>query len=296
VDKVLGRWFGRAAKTLIGQIFLSNLIFDVHHSRIPPDILRDVLRKLGTELHVAGAKATPLSAMNAVVDSAPHQFLCRGPKIRSTAAPEQLSRVVDFGSLERRNLSLRRVGGSPAVRGVKVDKLVEDLQRFGLKGKTRGEMRGYRPFAWVTTTESITDLRRSFGGSDLASEVRNQAGLRHLWKDNTEWLVEITYPPNTYAYATLAAPTFLEGSPSRVFRCTYSSDGWGRAVDLRTYNDSMVEAVHLPVPFTDEFELASIGRLTTILPTYDKEAFEVSLPDPWNSGSLMELDAYVGLS
>jgi hypothetical protein len=179
-----------------------------------------------------------------------------------------------------------------AIRGEITDEQVKELQEKGFaNGVAKGEVSGRHGFAWVTTTYAIEQLRASTPSDRLPSKVRNLAGLMHL--DDEEHLVEIKYPLYSPVVSNLAAPTFLEGCPSRIFRCCHSSTGWGRTVDLDTLNDGLPEAVHPPVPFTEEFHLLDIGRLDASCPPYDEAAFERTLPHPWLNDSIREVAEYV---
>jgi hypothetical protein len=81
-------------------------------------------------------------------------------------------------------------------------------------------------------------------------------GLHHLRED--QYLVEVVYPPGTPE--ALRAPPFLKGNDI-VFRSKHGRDSWGRAVDLRTLEDGLPEAVHLPIPFTEQYGVRDAGRL-----------------------------------
>ncbi len=82
------------------------------------------------------------------------------------------------------------------------------------------------------------------------------SGYTQLRED--QYLVEVVYPPGTPE--TLRAPTFLDGNDI-VFRSVRGRDSWGRTVDLRTLKTGLPEAVHPPVPFTEQFRVRDIGRL-----------------------------------
>jgi hypothetical protein len=153
-----------------------------------------------------------------------------------------------------RNIRLRRIGLKIPVQDVR--SAIDDLQKVGLRGISKKEMRGRLPFAWVTKTSAIDDLRKRCPAPELADTLRDKLGLHHLRED--QYLVEVVYPPGTPD--ELRAPTFLEGNDI-VFRSKRGSDSWGRAVDLKTLRDGLPEAVHVPIPFTQQYRVRDVGRL-----------------------------------
>lgn len=269
-----------------GRISLGNLRFDVRHTRISKDNLRLFLRALSTELKGAKSPVYAAKIAQSVADRAPNQFLCQGPPV----PPKRLSRVMNARSFVFRNLDRTKV--PLTVRSYVTDYQIRQLERRGIEGRTQGMTRGERLLTWVTTTEALTELRaEGLSSTDLAIKVRNQAGLARF--TDKEALIEIQYPNDGTITPLVSLPTFLEGNPSRIFRCAMGLDRWGRAVDLETLEDGLPEAVHPPIPFVGNFHLVNIGRLDGSCPKYSYTAFEAKLQLPWHDDGLTEVENYV---
>jgi hypothetical protein len=139
-------------------------------------------------------------------------------------------------------------------------RLLEVLESGIPEGAACSEIRGRRPFAWVTSTTELDAIRRQCAdGEDFASTVRDRLGLTHYSSDHL--LVEIEYPDQVTAALAVAPPTFLEGGAGVIFRARKIGARWGRAVDLRTHDDGLPEAVHPPIAFTSAFRIRRIGRI-----------------------------------
>lgn len=286
MDSFLLQWFVAMHRSAKGRISLGNLRFDVRYARIHKDNLRQFFMALADELKNAKAPIYAPKVAQSIVDRSADQFLCKGPAVPST----KLSRIMNARTFVQRNLDRTKV---PLItRSYVTDAQLRQLERLGIEGRTKGIIKGYRPLAWVTTTEAVDELRASgLSPTNLAVEVRNQAGLAHF--RDREALVEIQYPNDGTVTPPLSVPTFLEGSPSRVFRCAQKPDGWGRAVNLETLEDGLPEAVHPPIPFVGNFHFVNIGRLNGTVPNYSYAAFEGKLQVPWDNTGLTEVQNYV---
>ena len=228
-------------------IVLYNILYDCTNRRLRSDVLSAFLLAFR---RIAASQPAD-SVIRKIVEDDPDRLLCQGTDIPNA---EPCSRIMDGRDFLERNIRLRRLGLKIPARDV--GGTIKELQRGGLRGITKKDMRGRLPFAWVTKTSAIDEIRAKTPVSRLADELRDQLGLHHLRED--QYLVEVVYPPGTPV--ALRAPTFLEGNDI-VFRSKRGRDSWGRAVDLRTLEDGLPEAVHLPTPFTDQYGVRDVGRL-----------------------------------
>jgi hypothetical protein len=228
-------------------IVLYNIWYDCTNRRVK----REVLRAFRAAFRRAAASQPADAVIRSVVSSEPDQLLCQGTDIPS---PEPCSRIMVGQDFLGRNIRLGRLGLQYPVRDV--PGAIKDLQQAGLRGVSKKDMRGRLPFAWVTKTSAIDGVRKSCPAPELADALRDRLGLHHLRED--QYLVEVVYPPGTPE--SLHAPTFLEGNDI-VFRSKRGPDAWGRAVNLKTLRDGLPEAVHVPIPFTQQYRVRDVGRL-----------------------------------
>jgi hypothetical protein len=143
-----------------------------------------------------------------------------------------------------------------------------------------GEMRGRVPIAWITPTEDLVPIWHSPNPAP-ASTARIALGLRHIPDDPKVRLIEVHYPAG--APSTIAPPTFVDGCTNCAFRSHEMTDSWGRTVRLDTLTSGVREAVHSPIPFTDAFSLADLGRVLPPGPSPSPE--ELLAAHPFHAAS-----------
>jgi hypothetical protein len=227
-------------------VVLQNILYDCAKKRLNRETLKDFLSAFK-----ASVGAQPAESLIGAIVAANQALLLRGTDL---PRPAQCSRVMVGRDLLEQNIQLRKLGFKTPVRDV--GGAIRELQRGGLRGVTKKNMRGYLPLAWVTKTSAIDAMRHKVPALYLANELRDWLGLNHLQGD--QYLVEVVYPPGSPP--TLRAPTFLEGSDI-VFRSTRGPDSWGRTVNLKTRKPGLPEAIHEPIPFTDQYSVRDVGRL-----------------------------------
>lgn len=143
------------------------------------------------------------------------------------------------------------------------DEEIELIAVYGVGPGAHGELKSEVPFAWITQTEAVDELRRKHEISDnafsamFATVLRDALGLYHF--SRAEKLVEVIYPEHVTRDFVVAPPTFFEGS-DLVFRSGDGGRGWGRTVPLSGTHD-MPEAVHEPIPFSEHFKIRPVGSL-----------------------------------
>lgn len=213
----------------------------------------------------------------------PVSYLFRGPS--ADKACGSCSRIVVAHEFIKHNIKKRR--GATIISDYECRRTIARYEKRGVPARSvKGEMRGTRPFAWVTKTAAIDELRRK--GTDLATEVRDQLGMIHYYK--AERLVEIVYPSEVFAALQLTAPTFIEGSSGIVFRSAASDDGWGRAVNLKTLGDGLPEAVHPPEVFTGSFKVRSVGAIGGVNHNF---SWDDLVGEQWNDDDIQQFEADV---
>jgi hypothetical protein len=240
------------------RVVLANIVYDCRHGRIPGGVFRafrDQFTKIW-EARTPGETGTDIPRVESIVGEIvrldPDKFLCQGV---DQPEPANCSRVIDARDLVEINIDLKNAGwGIPD----DVERRVRQLEELGLKNLAKGELTGRLPVAWVTKTAEIESLREVVKPGQLADDLRDALGLRHLSDD--QYLAEIVYPPNIPA--TLRAPTFLDGDGALVYRSVRGKDLWGRTVNLKTMHEGLPEAVHQPVNFSAHYKVRRIGRLT----------------------------------
>jgi len=239
-----------------GRLMLSNLLHAYRSRRLSEPTLAALLQ--GVLNDWAGPSGRrPDAVVETFADRDPEHFLCQPPRAHSGSC----SRVVDDVSFVCHNLDVTEAEG--VIEDEVPTRLVEALERGLTREHIRvnSELRGRRPFAWVTRTQDLHDLReRVKSAAELASMVRDMLGLSHYTQDHL--LLEVEYPPEAIEELALTAPTFVEGGAGVIFRARTSADGWGRAVNLRTHDDGLPEAVHPPLKLTPAFRVRRLGRIS----------------------------------
>lgn len=249
-------WFAAMELRESGRLMLTNLLHAFRSQRLTEQTLAALLQGvLNDWANPSGRR--PDAVVERFADRDPEHFLCQPPQAHSGSC----SRVVDDVSFVCHNLDVTEA------EGVIEDEIPADLLDAVERGLTEEHIRvnsqlgGRRPFAWVTRTQALRELRdRVTSVGELASTVRDMLGLSHYMQDHL--LLEIEYPGDVVEALSLTAPTFIEGGSGVIFRARTSADGWGRAVDLRTHDDGLPEAVHPPVKLTPAFRVRRLGRIT----------------------------------
>jgi hypothetical protein len=257
------RWLQGMESSDTGLLSLNNLYYDMKEKRLPPGLITQLLDSIEDgidEQDFLVTKATDF--LEKVIESDPLAYVAMGrPTINFAGS---CSRVVPAHVAIRDNVDLRRAGWPAAEAYAVSDDDLRDLEsRFGdvARGSipadppdpTRPRRRSNER-AWVTQTAAIDALTLALGPDEtLATAVRDALGLAYL--QDSEKLVEIIYPPACMLPDKLAPPTFFDGSPYFVFRCSTRPDGWGETIDLSKQGRSLPEAVHGPTRVTSEFRL-----------------------------------------
>lgn len=282
----LSRWIEALERSAEGRAFLSNLLFDCSYLRLARTVIRRFLISAADTWSHAESAETPESIASCCTSRTPKFFYCRGLKVPSV--PRDCSRIMDSRIFLAYNVDQTKIPFS--ITGLEDEHVLRLIEAYGLTDAAQGTMSTKRPFAWVTRTSAIDELRHLPHRDSLADSVRNACGLRF---PRHRLVVEVVYPSITAALMRLTAPTALDAGPSLVFRSQSAPDGWGRAVNISTLGDGLPEAVHRTTEFTEDFKVRLLGRLLTSAPLYGTAAFLRAMPCPWGDERASELLDYV---
>lgn len=239
------------------RLTLANLIYDARKQRVHRTLLRGLLRYIEREWLKRSNKSTPDELIRDFANTDPEKHYCQGKP--DPVRPPKLgcSRVLDAMTLFEKNLTIP-TAGCIIDNDISSDE-IHRLEKRGLRNLTKSYMQTRVPFAWVTKSEHIDQLRqRVTEPTAFATSVRDQLALTSYAKGDLK-LVEVRYPSGVVSTMEMAPPTVIEGAGG-AFRSLKRKDGWGRTVHLQTRKRALPEAVHRAVPFTGEFKLRFVGR------------------------------------
>jgi hypothetical protein len=287
----LEAWCSAMQQSPRRRIVLNNLIYDCETGRLPREVVRELLVSVVEAWSVASEGVLPDALIGRIADAKPAALLCRGRN--DLLEGKRCSRVTDAFSWVKKTISSVALAGMSLEDEIP-DRLLRSYERRFPVDKIRAdrrEMRGSRPFAWVTQTEALDGLlgrlseaEKPRGRQALATLARDTLGLRHYNDD--EKMIEIRYPLGVPGDRHLAPPTFIEGSPGMIYRSQQGSDGWGRTVDLTTLEEGLPEAVHLPVELNADFSLVYLGRIEGRSEVSTWEKLEALCPRQYDPATL----------
>ncbi len=260
------RWVEALAKSVQGRISLANMLCDFRRNGLPRALILRFVEDIAKHWESRRAHESPEDIASRIIEENFETYLCQGPLVVYSG---QCSRIMDIRNLVEYNMDLKML--PLPINGSLTPEQVELIFKSGLKGVAKGMMRGGRPIVWVVRTKALTALISGVPSNERASLVREYLGLLYFQKD--EHLVEIRYPENVMQSIQLYSPTFLDMFPTLSGWVRITKDGWGRTVNLRTMQDGLPEAVHAPIPFTDDFTLNDLGRLRPLTQGFNWEKF-----------------------
>jgi hypothetical protein len=277
-----------------GIAMLSNLLYDYVNERLCPDIFWDFFEQLDKLL------AQSLKQSGALYQAtSDQQYLCRGQLISEIP---RLSKVQDASSFAKRHIDETKTTFSilPIPLTVEQWKILEesDSSEFG-----KGIIKTGREFAWVTKTDELNVVPDEDG---KATVIRNRLGLCLIKDDegleikidgrySNDYLIQIDYPSDIDF--EIFTPTFIEGSNFTKIEGSFlskwsfyrskqlSSDPeWGETVSLDLNEGGFPEAVHRPVPFSENlrFKIKSLGIVSPFSSSPTKTSFLNVFPQQWN--------------
>ena len=282
--QVIALWTRSMSRSAKGKATLSNVIYAWRKSCLSKKIIVKSLLTAARSWMSSSPDILPEESMQQAFASLSPTFFCRGVKVTKTPIP--CSRVMNLQDLIRYNIDLANTGLS--IKGRITAKQANHFERFGFKKCAIGEMKTRRPFSWVTPTAALNDLRVKYPLDIISTVSRKLLGLLAFQED--EHMVELQYP---IMKIHPRVPTFLEGSPSLIFRAKRATDGWGRTVNLETLDDGLPEAVYPKIPFTSDFKLIDMGPLHPVDNALNWEKFIITFPYPWHSKIMREVINYV---
>lgn len=273
--KQLRDWCGVMESPPERKSVLVNLWHDWLHVRLDRRRTTELLEVMFTTSLAGNSPLDPVQLLVESADSDPAKFVAAGP----ASSQEACSRIMTATDFLHHNIDYVRwpYGRRPTT----PESTMRILESRGLKTVAKGEMKSRRPFAWVTKSEEVENLRRVTPTSHLARILRDKLGLLHMFANSL--LVEIKYPIASVPSGVLVCPTFIEGCPNIVYRSFNEVDNWGRAIDLTTASAGMPEAVHAPLTFTENFSVAPLGFIDGLQVNFDWADFINSCSTVWVS-------------
>jgi hypothetical protein len=260
------------------------MIYDLRNNRIPLDKFSKFLRTIAANWEVAARSILPELIFIEVRNSKPDEFILTGSTVPVDS--RECSRVMIWEDFFAYNLHQSKIPF--AIRGHVTKSQLDAIERFGIKGSTKGRMETSLPFCWVTHTKEMEAIREE---PDAASRSRTRLGLKHFMED--EILLEILFPEDVSMAARVTHPTFFEGGPHLIYRSKQGPDGWGRAVDLCTYEDGFAEAIHESVLFSDDFTIRVLGIVNPPSNSFDWDIHLEHFPIKWENDLWKEFEMYV---
>ncbi|ELS03850.1 hypothetical protein Xen7305DRAFT_00035740 [Xenococcus sp. PCC 7305] len=272
---VLNGWVSSMECSKTGIAILSNIVYDLEENRVPEELSNSFFQIL----ELTWARQEIQEPLIAFEEAIKDEYLCQGHQINDS--PENYSRVVDLPSLISYNLNLREIPLS-----IEKQPLTESqlslLEQADLGEVGKGKIKTGRPLAWVTKTSSLDEIKQNEAKENWASIIRNRLGLECL-RNQEEQLIEIIYSTKVVAKNKFFSPVFFDGCVSNIYISKSTPDGWGRTVDIETYEEGLPEAIHPPIPFGEGFRLKRLGTTRTCEKTYDSTTFLSKLPIRWSS-------------
>lgn len=252
---------------------LRTVVSDLVRTRVPKEISASILKTtidswkkiVGTDpdAHPEANDHAADVLVNVLANLAEDQ-LCQGPPCEP--GETTISRVTDHLGVWVNNIHKGAV--APPREGLPDDRFWRDLEVHGLSEghvKKGSMVRGGRPFAWITTRETLESIR-SAEHPQLATEIRNYLGLEHF--EMGAELLELEYPADALKQTRVAAPTFVEGGGNAAYRSVETTRGWGATWKLGG-GPGGPEAVHPPISFTHRFRVRYLGVVETDPPAVD---------------------------
>lgn len=275
---------------------LYNLVFDLVRTRVPSNIAAAILRNtIDSWERLVGSDPDghpetdeqAAAVLDDVLVHVPLDSLCQGPAVQLGATA--VSRVTDHLAVWTNNIHKASV--APPRDGLPDARFWRDIEADGLAQDhviPDSVIRGGRPFAWITTRETMAMIRER-NPQQLATEVRDHLGLDHF--DAGSELLELQYPGGALADTRVAAPTFIEGGTNATYMSVTSGDGWGKTRHLRG-GEGGPEAVHPPIRFTHHFAIRYLGEVDCEPPSFDPSS--IARPREWDREEAEILMAVLG--
>lgn len=287
LGKELQRWCNAMLRTYTGKVALANIIHDCTRRRVPAKYLRRFFKTVEQDWR----RKSVGDAAEVLIGEISRRKRLHAKGIRRIGATYRCSRIVSAKDLLSENIDLRKKGWR--ITSTVPHRYIEHLER-GLGALPQGSIPNSKPYAWVTQSSAVDEVRRRYKRS-TARVVCRKLGLLHFAAYGEASLLEVVYPDAVFmgTKAVLRPPTFLDGSPYIVYRSKCNSDGWGRAVDLVNGTDGLPEAVHTPIPFTAKFTIRNLGHVDGVSVSIRWRTLLKNAPRPWHADDLKILEGFL---
>jgi hypothetical protein len=279
-------WIQKMNSCTKGKATVKNINYDCENERINLCWIDSFYSRLQGIWSNQQQLSSP-NPLKAFENAVQEEYFCRGQTITILSheseedESKEYSRVIEVRTFIEHNLDLTMIPLTINDQPLAPER-IRMLERVDFSIVGTGEMRTRRPFAWVTKHHHLRKLYENEpSGQDVASRIRNELGLHHL-RDNKIHLVEVIYSEEVIVQDSfnIHSPTVFDGCPSEIYRSIDNTpDGWGRTVDLTTYEAALPEAVHSPIPFGEGFRLKYLGETQPINTEYSGETFLNNFPE-----------------
>lgn len=271
--RYIKRWCAAMAQRDELRLVLYNVVSDLVKTRVPKEISATILQTtLSSWEQLVGpdpdgrpeSDERAAAVLADVLAQVTEEELCRGPAC--PLGTTEISRITDHLGVWVNNIHKGAV--APPRDGLPDERFWRDVEADGLTDAqiiAGSQVRGGRPFAWITTRETLASIR-NLKPSELATEVRDHLGLDHF--EFGAELLEIEYPPGALEQTRVAVPTFVEGGINAAYKSAMDGQGWGTTRRLGG-GEGGPEAVHPPIRFTHRFRIRYLGVVDRDPPPID---------------------------
>lgn len=328
-DFPLGEWCDHMVRCVEeGPLVLSNLMYDLQNDYVSRELIRLFLRRVAvrwkeTGPHPDGVISDDDDPSIVVFEEIRRdidkelEIDCQGePALTCDIGCSSIMPVLEFWRNIRADVT--SFSYPPSEKNLEILEEQESLEGVLEHTASMPPINPSRPgkhVQWVTPTTEISALRKTClkhpseyeegranyaeDTSRLASELRTRLGLIHHIRASHRdpHYLEVCYPENFFAEDVpaegrrLAAPTFFDGGPSRVYRSKHGNDGWGRTVDLKEAVDGLPEAVHLRISLHRGFRIRRVGRPDRAEVNIVWRRLAENAPRTWEPADVAELEA-----
>lgn len=294
----LNSWFDAMHGSIEGSLTVKNITCDLGTNKLPRIVVKEFLIELksrwikvesnGDLINKSQKEITNIAKkiFNEVIkshDLDADSFYCRcryGPVDVNNSS---FSRVMSWREFVKYHL----IEGIliPSDQSPSEEQVCNIMAYWDTKYKPDSTMRTRRPFAWITKSDVISDLENSLNGSDekacetIGSTLRNRLGLVHY--ENGDGLVEIQYPIDELNGIDIKAPTFLDSNcgGNSAYCSTNQTDGYGRTINLVTYQADLPEVIHTEAKFSHKYKIRDLGKVKSENDFDQRKILDLNFPD-----------------
>lgn len=252
-------WLAECDFSVITKILRHNFLRELAFENIPADELADIAR--GFEEHLEkrlGAGESGSNPWTVFIEYAGKDARCHLPG--GGIDSEQIAdcvRVIRLTDLQVYNVNngdgyIDEMTGQP----ITLDRLWESICQGTLDSSKLSGQVGGSVLLWVTKAESMITLRDETDQASIADKVSDALGLNY---PAGKRIVGLRLP-RTLIHG-LCTSTMFDPPWSPLFRPAKKPDRWGRAVDLRDYDEGLSEAVGEKMDWNPSISILPLGEV-----------------------------------